>query len=367
MADLITDLVEGLGSYTIFYYKDATKINENTVISNKFDKIDISAIVLNEKALDGKNPNDVVQLVYENQLNGWGIFTNSKDSVIMLIVNKDNGKTEFHYYSENPSITKELKEIGNPGDQNTGDFILENLKNFEKATNEEMVEEEPTTTHTTTPSIQETIPSTITSTAEPLPIEENHSGFDFTFSILPLIILITMIVLIFRKIKGKNSSNVKREKEPEFNKIFDTEEGLKGENKELQDNIDFQKELYSLNEENCFLQLRKLQQDFIRLWNLVKDKDNESELQTLSIKYTDSLDRLNRVVSEEYWGRIVKTPQDWSNPSERLNNIKEAIEIIEKDIINNIKRVNDDLSLDFDLDLKIIKNQGKNSQFKDFK
>lgn len=374
MADLITDLVEGLGLKTIYYYNGAETLSETKIIENKFEQIDISAIVMNQEDLNGRTPEQVLKLVYENQLDGWGIFTNSKTDTLMLIVNND-GNTTFSYYSENPKVVEELEAIGNPVDTDTGNFILENLNSFEDAVNTNETEseisveepEETTSTNTTTTVIP-----------DDSSISSNTFAFDTIFTIIPIVIFIIMIWSFIKKVKTTNdkASNTKKLKNetkedvtppPVFKKLFSGEEELIEENKELNENLNYQKSLYYSNIDNCFVELRKLQKDFLRLWNTVKNKNNVTELQSLAIKYKDSLDRLNRVVSKDYWGSIATHPQDWNEPEKRLQGVREAIIIIEKDITRNIKRVNDDLALDFDLELQIIKNQDNTPDFNEFK
>lgn len=367
MSNLITDMVEGLGVSTIYYYKETPELQESTVIANRFDDLDISAVVAKASDLGSMNPEDIVKLVYENQLDGSGFLTNKADDIIILVSEEEDGDASFYYYSEDEEVVKQFEDMATSTDEDPGIFLLNHLNEIEEiATGTKPIE------------VEEVIPEEETETEEVV-VESSDTGsetpvmYNLTFSLLAVIVAGLMIFFFVRDTKKRRGVlrpggvSTLSKKEEKFNVVFEDEKDLMTENEMLREYISYQYSLGRAGLPDCYKELNAVQRSFLRLWRTAQDKSEPLELQNLSIEYTAIMKRVNRIVSSKYWGEIAKHPRDWTNPEGRLNEVREALKIIEKDIVSNIQRLNENKAMDFDLDLQMLRNVENSNPIETFK
>ncbi len=66
-----------------------------------------------------------------------------------------------------------------------------------------------------------------------------------------------------------------------------------------------------------------------------------------AVEYTDTLKRLTVALGEDYYQDIKANPELWESPEERLGEIARAVQEVDKQLVENIKRVNSSRDLDF--------------------
>lgn len=107
--------------------------------------------------------------------------------------------------------------------------------------------------------------------------------------------------------------------------------------------------------------LKHLQELFRRL-----DKKGQShQARMASVTYVDVLGKLNRALSEDYYLDIAANPTLWSNPQERLAEVRQAVVATDDQLVDNIKQVNASQDLDFQVALESLTSNMDNPEVDD--
>lgn len=85
-----------------------------------------------------------------------------------------------------------------------------------------------------------------------------------------------------------------------------------------------------------------------QLVDLLADQGLEqSQRNRLAIEYTDRLKKMNRILGPDFYMAMALRPKEWPNVSERIRMVKSALASLDREILANIRRVNEDRELDF--------------------
>lgn len=168
-------------------------------------------------------------------------------------------------------------------------------------------------------------------------------------------IVIALIISIF-KTKRRKKTGI------ETNDIIGLDKkSLKNSNNiynELMNEINVFKsniELHKKLKDNLFYQLRNIELDFVKLWNLAYS--DEIKRQSVAIKYTDIFRRLNNIVGIDYWASLVNSSSNWDNVYLRKTEVRNVVNKIHADLIKNIRNLNSTkVSFDPEIDVKLLSN-----------
>lgn len=375
MNNIVSDLVNGLGSYTVFSYGDAEILSEKDVLVNGLKQFDGrgSIIVINESDLEGRDPQTVLDQVLANQKDGSGFLTNPASSNLIMVI-KSEGSNSFLVASENLEAKEALEEVlGESVDTDPGLYLLDNMPEMIEASfvtgsavvTEEVVEEDAPVEEEV---VEEVIPEPAvdTETSEVVdvygnPVEPKGSSNPFInagFSVLVLAVVVYIVYKLFSKSKAKGAAlkpskeQAKAEKESlvGLKKHPELEEELIA----LNSNVSFQLGLDHSRMVNCAKDLMNLRNDFVYLFNLAEAQENVTIGNNIAVEYNDMFSRLNPLVSADYWGDLVKNPNHWKNTSKRIDDVREGIAVAQKMVLNNTQQIKEKSSLKFDIDLKLI-------------
>ncbi len=86
------------------------------------------------------------------------------------------------------------------------------------------------------------------------------------------------------------------------------------------------------------------------------------QLEVASLEYTGVLERLNVALGERYYLDIVRNPQLWDNAEERKYEVEQAVEAVELQMTENIKRVNASMDLDYRLGVETLNAAASHAQ-----
>lgn len=358
-------------------------INNAEYIGQGFADSGISGLVLQEDDLNGDNPIEIINSVFNGsvetvkvhedglmyrllgslaeQLIGDSDTINQVDTILLMVENND-GTTDFYYKSTDEDLTAKTLEgaIGKTTSEDTGDFLYEHLtqmKNINMGLEGLPVSE--------TKTIVETEP-------EPDPTTETGLSDSVTsgIAISSIISIIVIIGVMIYAVKTAITDYKKHKKEAEIEEE-ETEptytDYLYSELKEMKENIRFQQSLnknrplltwsFKNNTKfDCYKELSNLYANVYYLIQFVRKQNDRNLLQEISIEYTKALDSLNRLVGENYWGDIVKNPKHYKDIRERINKVLVIIDKIDNKAVRDIQKIKANDAIEYNIDIKTIEN-----------
>lgn len=79
----------------------------------------------------------------------------------------------------------------------------------------------------------------------------------------------------------------------------------------------------------------------------VHKRGTDQQVRLLQAQYKDVLGKLLKALDDEYYGDILANPQYWSNPNERVAEVRQAVDSVDRQAVENIKQVNESRDLEF--------------------
>ncbi len=98
-------------------------------------------------------------------------------------------------------------------------------------------------------------------------------------------------------------------------------------------------------------QLTGLRGHISELFVRVRKRGTDQQIRLLQAKYKDTLTKLLKALSDDYYGDIVRNPRFWSNPESRLADVQRAIGSVDSQAVENIMQVNESRDLEFQVAL----------------
>ena len=93
--------------------------------------------------------------------------------------------------------------------------------------------------------------------------------------------------------------------------------------------------------------LSQLSQHVAELFIRVRKRGTDQQVRLLQAQYHDTLAKLLKALEDDYYGDILRNPQYWSGPNERLAEVRRAVEAVDQEAVENIKQVNESRDLEF--------------------
>ena len=93
--------------------------------------------------------------------------------------------------------------------------------------------------------------------------------------------------------------------------------------------------------------LSQLSQHVAELFIRVRKRGTDQQVRLLQAQYHDTLAKLLKALEDDYYGDILRNPQYWSGPEERLSEVRRAVEAVDQEAVENIKQVNESRDLEF--------------------
>lgn len=360
MAIEISELVEGLSKYTIFKVGDSP-LSEASLISDNFSEYNLGGIVVDEGVIE--NPSETLELVFSNQREE-GLFSQPVRDGVMLIENTEDG-ANFYYVADSPELESALVEVfGESVAGDAGNFLLRNFSEFKEVyadniateIEEEEIEEVAPVEEVESTGVVETAPADVVVTTNPVVTP--------VFTVLVIgIVLFTIFwknpYLDFDLSKFFQSTPKKKSPEVETEYKVDLgDEQVELQVKELMDNISMHEELSGGYKENLSEELKRFYANFEKMINLARNSTEET-FQRVAIEYSSVLERFNRLIGEEYWGKLVNERESFRAPRDaytRQAEVREITKEVDESVVYNIQQFTESQTREFDIDLQMLSN-----------
>ena len=95
------------------------------------------------------------------------------------------------------------------------------------------------------------------------------------------------------------------------------------------------------------------------LFERLGGKASESQRRLAEIEYGDKLAKLTAAVDRKYLLDILVHPQLWDDPDERISEVRDAVVAVSEQLVENIKQVNAQRALHFQVSLDSLIGQRK--------
>lgn len=89
-----------------------------------------------------------------------------------------------------------------------------------------------------------------------------------------------------------------------------------------------------------------------QLFERILSKQDVQSYRLAAVNYTDTLTKLNRALDKDYYLDILKNPNLWNNPAERLAAVDKAVTATGNQLVSNIRQVNASQDIDYAISLE---------------
>ncbi|MGO2634055.1 MAG: hypothetical protein ACTH9H_09920 [Galactobacter sp.] len=90
-----------------------------------------------------------------------------------------------------------------------------------------------------------------------------------------------------------------------------------------------------------------LQGHVSELFVRVRKRGTDQQVRLLISKYKDTLTKLLKALEDDYYADIQDNPHYWSNAEARLDEVRKAVDSVDKQAVENIRQVNESRDLEF--------------------
>ena len=97
--------------------------------------------------------------------------------------------------------------------------------------------------------------------------------------------------------------------------------------------------------------LLQLAEHLSELFSRTRKRGTDQQLRLLQSQYQDIFAKLFKALADDYYGDILRNPQYWSNAEDRLAEVREAVEAVDLESLENIRQVNESRDLEFEVAL----------------
>lgn len=354
----------GLAHYGNKYLPQEQKyfLKNAEVIGKGFLDVNVHGVVIQDYELAGENPVEIINTIssdnyYQNYRVGF--FSEEAYPTIILIVENNDGSTNFYYKSFEENVQENLTEILDKTiTEDPGEYLYENLNTIKN-----VIMGLETPSNSTTEMVAVNTGDDVFTTQEIRRIS-NTIGVSI-MGIAMLVPVVSLVALkLFERIGKKkeaknNENNVSKEKMKTGTKktLYKDVDFLKVQIKDLEKNINEQAKLYlKTKKKNCYNELTRLNENLRLLFLYVNEKQDTIILQSLAIEYENLLSSLNRLISQDYWGDIVNNPNHYKDSRERINKVLVIIDKINKKAVRDIQKIKANDAIEYNIDIKTIEN-----------
>lgn len=96
------------------------------------------------------------------------------------------------------------------------------------------------------------------------------------------------------------------------------------------------------------------------LFTRLSRKGTNEQMSIAAVKYHDLLKKIIFIMNEDHYMDVVLNPELWNRAEMRKQSSLEAVEAVDKQILNNIKQLNDSQDLDFNITLRALMTDSDN-------
>lgn len=316
-ADYITKAVEGLDSSNVYIDSKADFPEASTVKSN-YDGASVGIVALPEDATAQVSANVLASSISE------------KTDYDLVIVSIDKENDVYGAFGKNADSSKILETLNS---KSTGD-ASETLSNSYQE-------------------IVSVLPENI--------IEAENTPSGPNSLLLTAVILFALVgsaasVKIFKRSRSKNKGSVIQNPKGEvINEVTQFANAYENFVATVRKNDQIFKNA------GISIKIDTILKNTIDLFARIEKRSNQSKKITAAIHYKDVFERLNSALDSDYYPDIYKHNHLWDNPQGRLNEVNQAIDMVNKELVENIKKVNASGDLDIQVDLKMLKSSVNNS------
>ncbi len=83
------------------------------------------------------------------------------------------------------------------------------------------------------------------------------------------------------------------------------------------------------------------------LFSRARQQDDPQQLRLLVARYADTLTKLASLLSEQYYGDLLRNPDYWSEPQLRIAEVKNAIAAVDQEVLENIQQLSESRDIEF--------------------
>lgn len=172
-------------------------------------------------------------------------------------------------------------------------------------------------------------------------IQDNVSPYAWSVlgSVMMLILAVFTTIFVVKRFLAPHHRAVRAERQAkQLEEIEGSPEWLSDSLSTLKGNLLFHEDLAARRERNTSETLAKLYKGLLELRRVVTTGGSESLKQELDNKYYALLEKLNPLVSREYWGELISSPEWWTRPEARLDDVEERLLKVTESITSEIQR-----------------------------
>lgn len=93
--------------------------------------------------------------------------------------------------------------------------------------------------------------------------------------------------------------------------------------------------------------LSQLSKHVSELFIRVRKRGTDQQVRLLQAQYHDTLAKLLKALDDDYYGDILRNPQYWGGAEDRISEVRQAVEAVDQEAVENIKQVNESRDLEF--------------------
>lgn len=102
------------------------------------------------------------------------------------------------------------------------------------------------------------------------------------------------------------------------------------------------------------IEIENLLKNLSELFGRLNRKSNRQSQRLAEQSYLSTVKKLNGALSEDYFGDLIKNPNLWENSGEKAKKVLDALESVNRQVIENIRQVNASKELEFQIALDTI-------------
>lgn len=324
--NVIEDIIDGLETYRIYRYNDAPLGSEEDV-DRIFAEKDMRGVVVKEGDL--RYPDDALQSFYESieHYDSWS-FTSTYQPIILIEV-LDKGGANFYYAGTSKEVSILKEELGTSTLMEPGEFLLEHYT-------EDILPIEELETETTAVVEGDTTIGEV----------DWHNVTTTLFVGLIAIVLIGGIVAsIIGSITGSISPWIwseeddktpekltdeqrHRSEKPEDDNCpqsisFLNDDEIRGKFVKFKNRLNYHKQLSRRGTPNLVPELENFIHELTQLDSI---ELSEEQQQKEAIYYAYTLDKMNNILGQKYWGQFASSPEYYDNSDQQLDKVKKVVQ-----------------------------------------
>lgn len=88
------------------------------------------------------------------------------------------------------------------------------------------------------------------------------------------------------------------------------------------------------------------------LFARAQQRASEQQQRLLMSRYADTLSKLTALLSNDYYGDLLRNPGYWSDPEQRIAQVLHAVAAVDDEIIENVRQLSESRDIEFQVKLE---------------